>query len=341
MKEFTGFKHGINFGGWLSQCEHTKNHYDTFITESDFKNVAEWGIDHVRLPVDYNLVQNKDGTFIESGFSYIDNAISWAKKYGLNMVLDLHKTQGFSFDDYSEHESGFWEKEELQNIFYSLWEEFAKRYGSEKILAFELLNEITDKSYNDKWMEIAEKAVSVIRRYTKETRVIFGGYYNNSVVSVKDLALPFDENIVYTFHSYEPLLFTHQGAYWIKEMDRNFRMKYPVSKTEYKRLFSVALSDPSRFGVSDDAFSGEYFNQDYYENMFKEAMDVAEERNVPLYVGEYGVIDLADAESTKNWFMDINSVFEKYSISRCVWNYKEKDFGISGAKYDNVRKDFI
>ena len=300
MKEFAGFKHGVNFGGWLSQCEHTKKHYDTFITEEDFKNVADWGIDHIRLPVDYNLVQNKDGTFIESGFAYIDSAISWAKKYGLNMVLDLHKTQGFSFDDYSEHELGFWEKEEFQNLFYKLWEEFAIRYGKEKILAFELLNEITDKAYNDKWMEIAEKAVAAIRKHTKETKVIFGGYYNNSVVSVKDLALPFDENIVYTFHSYEPLLFTHQGAYWVKEMDRNFRMKYPVSKTEYKKLLQVALSVPSRFSISDDALSGEYFNADYYENMFKEAMDIAEERNVALYVGEYGVIDLADAERTKN-----------------------------------------
>ena len=30
---------GINFGGWLSQCIHTKEHYDTFITKDDVKNV--------------------------------------------------------------------------------------------------------------------------------------------------------------------------------------------------------------------------------------------------------------------------------------------------------------
>ena len=341
MREFTGYKHGVNLGGWLSQCEHTKKHYDTFIVEDDFKKIAGWGVDHVRLPVDYNLVQNKDGSFIESGFAYIDKAIEWAKKHGLNMVLDLHKTQGFSFDDYSEHETGFWESDVLEGYFYSLWEEFARRYGNESILTFELLNEITDKSYNEKWMKIAESAVAVIRKHAKNIRVIFGGYYNNSVVSVKDLAMPFDENIVYTFHSYEPLLFTHQGAYWVKEMDRNFRMKYPVSKTEYKKLLTVALSVPSRFSITDDALSGEYFNEEYYENMFREAMDVAEERNVPLYVGEYGVIDLADPESTRNWYKDINSVFEKYNISRCAWNYKGKDFGLDNPKYDSVRMDFI
>ena len=30
---FEGYKRGVNFGGWLSQCDHTKRRYDTFITE--------------------------------------------------------------------------------------------------------------------------------------------------------------------------------------------------------------------------------------------------------------------------------------------------------------------
>ena len=47
--------------------------------------------------------------------------------------------------------------------------------------------------------EIAESAVAVIRKHAKNIRVIFGGYYNNSVVSVKDLAMPFDENICLHF----------------------------------------------------------------------------------------------------------------------------------------------
>ena len=37
----------------------------------------------------------------------------------------------------------------------------------------------------------------------------------------------------------------------------------------------------------------------------------------------------------------INSVFEKYNISRCAWNYKGKDFGLDNPKYDSVRMDFI
>ena len=104
MKVFEGYMHGINLGGWLSQCDHTKDRYDNFILESDIARISEWGLDHIRIPVDYNLVEDEEGNYKEDGFSYIDKAIDWCEKYHLNMVLDLHKTYGFSFDS-GEQES--------------------------------------------------------------------------------------------------------------------------------------------------------------------------------------------------------------------------------------------
>ena len=108
MKKFKGYMHGINLGGWLSQCNHTKERYDNFITEDDFKVIKSWGLDHIRIPVDYNLVEDDDGNYIEEGFDYIKRAIETCKKLGLNVVLDLHKTFGYSFDD-GENESGFFD----------------------------------------------------------------------------------------------------------------------------------------------------------------------------------------------------------------------------------------
>ena len=67
MRRWKGYEHGVNFGGWLSQCDHTKERHDTFISEEDVKKVSEWGLDHVRVPVDYELVENEDGTYREDG----------------------------------------------------------------------------------------------------------------------------------------------------------------------------------------------------------------------------------------------------------------------------------
>ena len=75
MKTWNGFEHGINLGGWLSQCVHTSGHYSTFIGEKDFQIIAGWGLDHVRIPVDYNLVETPDGAYLEEGFQYIEKAI--------------------------------------------------------------------------------------------------------------------------------------------------------------------------------------------------------------------------------------------------------------------------
>ena len=65
MKKMIGFNKGVNFGGWLSQCNYEKEHLDTFITENDFKIAASWGLDHIRVPFDYNILENEDGSFSE------------------------------------------------------------------------------------------------------------------------------------------------------------------------------------------------------------------------------------------------------------------------------------
>ncbi|MDE6774949.1 MAG: glycoside hydrolase family 5 protein, partial [Ruminococcus sp.] len=233
MKKWNGYQKGVNLAGWLSQVELTETHCESFITEDDIKIIANAGFDHVRLPVDYNLVQNKDGSLIESGFRYIENCIEWCGKYGLNIILDLHKTFGFSFDE-EENESGFFRSELCISRFIELWTEFAVRYGKySNRMAFELLNEVVDESDNEPWMKIAENTVSAIRRYAPEIKILIGGYMNNSVMTVKYIAPPFDENIIYNFHCYDPLIFTHQGAYWVKNMPADFRLEYPMSKSDF------------------------------------------------------------------------------------------------------------
>lgn len=325
MKKWNGYQKGINLGGWLSQTELTKEHCDTFITKADIENIKKYGFDHVRLPVDYNLMQDDNGEFIESGFGYIQNCIDWCGEYGLNMVLDLHKTAGFVFDD--ESDTSFFRSEKLIEQFIALWKELASRYGrySEK-LAFELLNEVVNESDNAPWMKIAERTVAEIRRFAPDIKILVGSYMNNSVLTVKHIAQPFDENIVYNFHCYEPLLFTHQGAFWIKNMPLDYRIPYPMGKSEF---IAASAANPANINPHADNIPEERFSEEYFENIFREAIEIAEERGVMLYCGEYGVIEQTDSQSALNWYNDIHSVLEKYGIGRALWSYKSMNFGFS------------
>ena len=54
MRKFTGYEKGINLGGWLSQCDHSKERYETFIVEQDLENISKWGMDHIV----YQLIMN-------------------------------------------------------------------------------------------------------------------------------------------------------------------------------------------------------------------------------------------------------------------------------------------
>ncbi|MCR5279079.1 MAG: cellulase family glycosylhydrolase [Lachnospiraceae bacterium] len=339
MKEFKGYTHGVNLGGWLSQCNHTKERYDTFIVESDIEKIKSWGLDHIRVPVDYDLVEDKEGNYKEDGFAYIQKALDWAGKYGLNMVLDLHKTFGYSFDD-GEQEGGFFENEKYQERFYKLWEQFAKRFGKyEDRLCFELLNEVTKKEYGPIWNRVSTECIRRIRVYAPSINILLGGYYNNSIVALKDLCDPVDEHVIYNFHCYEPMPFTHQGAHWITTMDPKFRMPF---KASYRTYFA---NSEAQFGNRPEELHVENLDDtlgvEYFEKYMQEAVRVAEERNVALYCGEYGVIDNATPEDTVEFYRAISTAFNNHNIGRAAWSYKQMDFGISDARMDGVRAELL
>lgn len=312
LKQY-GFYKGVNLGGWFSQCDYSDERLDTFITEPDFKGIAAWGVDHVRIPADYNIVENEDGTWNEKGFARLEHAFALAKKYNLHVVLDLHKTPGFSFDE-GENEAGLFDSDELQARFYRLWEEFAKRFGDRPDeIAFELLNEVTNKEFQPAWNRIIKEIVPRIRKFAPKTLILIGGYDNNAAWAVPALDAPADDRIVFNFHCYEPLVFTHQGATWTDKIDPAKRMAFEDSET----------------------------CEQYFEDLIADAVATAKKYNVPLYCGEYGVIDRVNGEDTLKWYQCIHKVLERHNIGRCAWTYKELDFGLTDTRLDTVRREVV
>lgn len=61
MKKLMNYQKGINLGGWLSQGSLEKEHLDTFILEDDIKRIASWGADHIRLPLDFEIIETYSG----------------------------------------------------------------------------------------------------------------------------------------------------------------------------------------------------------------------------------------------------------------------------------------
>ena len=180
-------------------------------------------------------------------------------------------------------------------------------------VAFELLNEVTDASFIGAWNRIVKDCIGRIRKITSDTLILVGSYHNNSADTVQFLEAPYDDKVIYNMHCYEPLKFTHQGAYWTDAIVPEERMPFEESETSVE----------------------------YFEKLFSTAIAKADEFGTGLYCGEYGCIDVVSPEDTIKWYKTINSVFEKHGIGRAAWNYKAMDFGISDARLDGVRNELL
>ena len=71
-------------------------HYETFITEKDFAEIAAAGLNWVRIPFGWWAIETWDGEPFLQGvaWTYLLKAIEWARKYGLRVNLDFHAIPG-------------------------------------------------------------------------------------------------------------------------------------------------------------------------------------------------------------------------------------------------------
>jgi hypothetical protein len=337
MTKFNGFMAGVNLGGWISQYrEAKKEHFDSFITEADIKQIASWGMDHVRLPIDYMVLEDDDKPFEykEDGFSYIDQCIKWCEKHKLNIILDIHRAPGYAF--YSLNDNKLFENKHMQERYIGLWKAFAKRYreyGSN--IVFELLNELVEPN-SDRWNKLSKRVVAGIREIDKERIIIIGGNFYNSVNTLHELDRIEDDKLVYTFHFYEPHIFTHQKASWEPYLkDLEFDIPYPSGEELYEKCLLQSKEFNQRY------LFAKALDKEYLRIFLKPALDFAKERNVTLYCGEYGVIDRAPTESSLRWHKDICDLFVENGIGRAVWTYKSMSFPMVDKDSVVLNKELI
>ena len=332
-------KRGVNFGGWLSQCKsYTLAHYRSFIHEEDVRQVAAWGFDHIRVPIDYEVLQRQDGSVFDEGVALVDALVDWCESAGLNLILDLHKAPGYDFNNAGDAEkNNLFSSPALQARFVALWGWMARRYGARPHVALELLNEVAEAENAAPWDALIREALAEIRRYAPDCPVIYGGIQWNSARTLKLLTPPTDKNVIYTFHMYEPIVFTHQKAYWMPQLPQDKEMAYPDSMAAYReRALSAGVQGQSILENRE-----EQMGRPFLREAVQEAVDAARAAGVPVYCGEFGVIDQAPVPDTLRWLEDILAVFAEQDIGYALWTYKDMDFGLNEAHYAPIQQDML
>lgn len=325
MSFFNRYDVGVNLGGWISQYkEYDHAHFRSFITEEDIRRIADWGMDHVRLPVDYPVLENDQQPFVylDSGLAYIDQCLEWCQKFGLALLLDLHRAPGYSFNNLGKVD--LFTNPIMQERFISLWQTLATRYrqlGDE--LAFELLNEIVLPE-SAPWNELAGRAMRAIRAIDPRRAIMVGGNRYNLAEEMQNLVLPDDPYLVYTFHHYHPLIFTHQRAYWVPALAGLPEIEYPGVITNAREKIKKVPHAQIPLDMPDEL----PLDRDVLEKTLQPAIEFQHARQAIVYCGEFGAIDQAPLASRINWYRDFIDLLNENKIGRAVWSYKAMDFGL-------------
>ncbi len=331
---------GINLGGWISQYPaYEHRHFQSFIIKDDITRIADWGFDHVRLPIDYPVLENDEnpGQYLEQGFSYIDNCVHWCEENGLNIIIDLHKAPGYAFDDLGK--ASLFNDIRMQQRLINIWQAIASRYGEKpNRIALELLNEITLSS-SDPWNALYPKLIDTIRPLAPQSLIIIGGNQYNAADQMQYLQILDDDNILYTFHHYSPLVVTHYHAPWLNFTEEYRHMiSYPGQGKAPEPGF---MDRYPQWNYSDEFSDEVYFDKVYQAEKILPALDFSRKINQPVYCGEFGVIDVAPLQNRLNWTRDFIELLIESKVGRALWSYKALDFGLVDGDGKVVSEELV
>lgn len=330
MRIFEHFQKGINIEHWISKAfASNSEQFHVFLTEENIKDIAKMDFDHIRLIVDYDIIQKKDCSLNESSLKYVEDCIKWCKKYDLHIILVLHTNAGVPYDEHESSGSLFLDFR-MQERFIRLWSALSARlFLYEDFLAFEISNQLIEDTQAQKWNELVKRCIAAIRRYAPSIKILIGGVQSNSLDTIRLLEPPIDNNIVYSLHCYEPMIISRQHTYWVKSMPSGLKISYPqTAKETPKNSHKYDTFCPRPL------FESNSVGQPFFEVLFGEVVSMAEYYDIPLYCGEFGVIALADPGDALVWFTDITAVFKKYRIGYAMWNYQLEDIGLTDGFID-------
>lgn len=304
------FTKGVNLTNWFQVNEVGQIQINKY-TKKDFEQLKSLGCDVIRLPIHLHSHTSGQPNFEVNPllFEFLDEIVTWAEDLNMHIILDNH-----TFDP-----SGFTPLT-IDLPLLKIWPQIAQHFnGKYKNIYFEILNEpngITDAA----WNQIQGKVVTAIRQVNKEHTIIVGPANWNNYQNLKSMPVYEDKNLIYTFHFYEPFLFTHQGASWttpsmssLKDVPFPYqKSKMPGFPNQLKGTWvESAFNDYGRIG-----------HIDYVKEQLSIAVKFAKERNVPIFCGEFGVFASASPEVDRTfWYEYIRKELESQKISWTIWDY--------------------
>jgi endoglucanase len=279
------FGRGVNLGEML-EAPH-EGDWGPTLHEEYFAVIQAKGFDTVRLPVRWSAHAGAGPSYTIDGafMTRVNQMVDAALAQGLKVVLDCHH--------WSPEYGLFQSPETYHDEFIELWKQIATQFRDKSdALYLEPLNEPLG-NLAAVWNDLLAEVVVAIRAIdTTHTLVVTGP--QGGAYDLNDLRLPDDDNLVATFHFYSPFTFTHQGASWTPQ-------------------FPAGVPWPGR-------------NPAAATRAIRDELDVAKawsdaHPDVPVLLGEFGAIAIADVQGRANWIGYVRKQAELRGFGFTYWSF--------------------
>ena len=305
------FHKGVNLTNWFQANSPQTIQFNKF-TKNDLERIKSLGADVIRLPINLHYMTSGAPDYnLDPLFVYmLDQVIDWAEELKINLILDNHT---FSVTESTS--------KDIDKILIPVWSHMAERYKNRsKYIYYEILNEphgIADST----WNRIQLLTLSAIRKIDTVHTVIVGPASWNSYNNLSAMPVYPDTNLIYTFHFYDPFVFTHQGAGWTDPS------MVPLSGVPFPYNSASMPSCPDTLkGTWIESNLNNYMNDGTVSHVQK-LIDIADNfqksRHVKLYCGELGVFmeNAPDSDRTY-WYQTVRKYLESKNIAWTTWDYK-------------------
>jgi endoglucanase len=315
---------GVNLSSFYAQTRDlSQTRLDGYMSTADMQALTAMGFDHVRLSINPELIirDAQTGSLREPAMAQLDKTVQQLLAAGLNVILDIHgeetwKASLLHGDDGAAKLCAF-------------WIQFAGHYAKtdpERVF-FEVLNEPSmDDLY--RWEGIQDRAVAAIRRVAPRHTIIataagWGHQYN--LIASEPVR---DDDVIYTFHDYDPMTFTHQGATWSLQAWAYLRgVPYPSTPENIQPVLSGEPDERARLDL--ERYGYDRWDAQRVEMEIAAAAKWGVERSVPVYCGEFGAYkNYSDPKMRAAWIDDTRTALERHHVGWAMWDY-DGNFGLA------------
>jgi endoglucanase len=186
------------------------------VTADDVAKWASWGVNSIRLPINYRSISTAEGAYIEAGFQQIDQFVALCKAQNIYVILDLHAAPGSQnceqMSDSLDGVARLWSEPASNRPWtIDIWQTIAKRYANEPAVGgYDIFDEPydteNDGSFSDGIGVLRELYVDITTaiRAVDSHHVLFfeGSNWSSEAIGFEGLEPAWDPQMAWSFHKY-------------------------------------------------------------------------------------------------------------------------------------------